>query len=86
MDQTTIMVIGLIAGALTTSSFVPQVMQTIKTRQTKDLSLGMYLALTAGVFLWLVYGIILNSPPVYLTNGITLLLATIILFLKIKHG
>jgi MtN3 and saliva related transmembrane protein len=86
MSEATIATIGFAAGTLTTASFLPQVMQTIKTRHTKDISLSMYFAFTSGVLLWLVYGIVLNSPPVYLTNGITLILASTILFLKIKHG
>jgi MtN3 and saliva related transmembrane protein len=86
MPETAVVAIGFIAGTLTTASFLPQVIQTIKTRKTKDLSLGMYTALSVGVFLWLIYGIALNSPPVYLTNGITFILASVILYLKIKHG
>ncbi len=86
MPETSVVVIGFLAGTLTTASFLPQVLQTIKTRKTKDISLGMYSAFTFGVFLWLIYGIALNSPPVYLTNGITLILAGTILFLKVKHG
>ena len=86
MPETAVVVIGFIAGTLTTASFLPQVLQTIKSRKTKDISLGMYAAFTFGVLLWLVYGIALNSPPVYLTNGITFILAGTILFLKIKHG
>jgi MtN3 and saliva related transmembrane protein len=86
MSETGVTIIGFAAATLTTASFVPQVIQTIRTKRTKDISLGMYTAVTLGVFLWLVYGLFLNNPPIYIANGITLSLASIILYLKIKHG
>ncbi len=52
--------IGIAAGAFTTLSFVPQVIQVVKTKSTKDISLPMFLMFTIGIFLWLVYGL-LNS-------------------------
>lgn len=86
MSESVITVIGFTAATLTTASFVPQVLQTISTRKTKDISLGMYIAVTIGVVLWLVYGIYLESPPIYIANGITAVLTSIILYLKLKHG
>ena len=78
--------IGLIGACLTTLSFLPQVIQTWKTKRTKDISLPMYTTFTVGVFLWLIYGIFINSTPVIAANSVTLVLASCILFLKIKHG
>jgi MtN3 and saliva related transmembrane protein len=79
-------VVGLVAATLTTISFLPQAIQTFKTKKTKDISLPMYLALTLGVCLWLIYGLYLQSLPIILANSITLVFASCILFLKIKHG
>jgi len=56
MDYITI--IGLIAGACTTISFLPQVFKIYRTRETRDLSLGMYIILSVGISLWVVYGIL----------------------------
>jgi MtN3 and saliva related transmembrane protein len=78
--------IGIVAGVATTSGFIPQAMKIYKTRKTKDISLGMYSLFTAGVFLWIVYGIFLGSFPLILFNSITLVLAAYVLFMKIKHG
>lgn len=78
--------IGMVAAVLTTCSFLPQAVKVIRTRQTKDLSLAMYVAFTAGVALWLVYGILLGEWPVILANAVTLVLAAIILTMKIRHG
>jgi len=84
MDIVTIM--GSCAGILTTSSFLPQFMKTLKTKKTKDLSVGMYSVLSAGMFLWLVYGILIGSIPVILANGVSFVLAVTILLLKFKYG
>ena len=80
-----ITILGLAAATCTTISFLPQAIKIIKTKHTKDLSLGMYLVLTTGVFLWFVYGIFIKDLPVILANGITLLFIVIILFLIIKY-
>ena len=79
-------VIGLIAGTLTTASFLPQVIRIVKTKQTKDLSLPMYIAFVIGIAFWLIYGILLGSLSVILANSITLILAGLILSFKIKYG
>jgi MtN3 and saliva related transmembrane protein len=50
-------VIGIIAGALSCTTFLPQVVKTWKSKSTKDVSLAMFLIATAGTTLWLVYGI-----------------------------
>jgi MtN3 and saliva related transmembrane protein len=77
--------IGLTAAFLTTISFVPQAVRIIKSRHTKDISLTMYAVLTTGIFLWLIYGIALDSWPIILANGTTLVLTLIILILKMKY-
>ncbi|OGG71230.1 hypothetical protein A3F27_01090 [Candidatus Kaiserbacteria bacterium RIFCSPHIGHO2_12_FULL_53_13] len=81
-----ITLIGLFAATCTTLSFLPQVMKTIKTKNTRDISLGMYGLFTVGVLSWLVYGILTADLPIVIANAITILLAGIILILKIKYG
>ena len=76
---------GLIAAFCTTLSFVPQAVKTIKTQDTSSISLAMYLLFTFGTGMWLVYGLESHNMPVILANAITLLLASTILFFKIKH-
>jgi MtN3 and saliva related transmembrane protein len=77
-------IIGSIAATLTTISFVPQVVKLVKTRHTKDISLSMYIIFTIGVALWLVYGIMLGRLPIIMSNAITLILTSVILYIKIK--
>ncbi|MCH2082780.1 MAG: SemiSWEET transporter [Saprospiraceae bacterium] len=75
--------IGLIAGVLTTLSFVPQVYRTWKTKSADDLSLGMFLMFTLGVILWLIYGFLIDDLPIILANIVTLSLAGTLLIFKI---
>jgi MtN3 and saliva related transmembrane protein len=77
--------IGFIAAILTTLSFVPQAWQIIKTRDTSGISLGMYSMFVTGVFLWLIHGWNIQDYAVISANGITLVLASIILVYKIKY-
>lgn len=79
-----ISVLGLLAASLTTISFLPQVFKTWKSRSAKDLSLGMFSIFTLGVALWLVYGIAINDLPVILANIVTLILASTLLFFKLR--
>ena len=83
MDYVT--VIGLIAGALTTISFFPQVLQIHRTKQTKDLSLPMFIILTIGIFLWLIYGILSKTLPVVMSNTIAFVFCSYIVIMKIKY-
>ena len=76
--------IGLAAGALTTTAFLPQVIKTWKSRSAKDLSLGMFSLFCTGVLLWLVYGIVVRDVPVIAANFLTLMLASTLLFFKLR--
>jgi MtN3 and saliva related transmembrane protein len=75
--------LGFAAAALTTSSFVPQALLTLRTRDVSGISLSMYGAFTLGVALWLVYGLALRSWPIVVANALTVALASTILLTKI---
>ena len=79
-------IIGLVAAICTTIAFFPQILLVYRTRQTRDLSLPTFILLTTGIFLWLVYGILLGSLPIILANSITLIGCFYILIMKIKYG
>jgi len=78
--------LGYAAAALTTSAFVPQAVRTIKSRDTRGISLWMYVIFTAGVALWLAYGIAAHSAPIAVANLVTLILSATVLVLKLRHG
>lgn len=76
--------LGYLAACLTTVSFAPQAWLTFRTRNVDGISLGMYGALTAGIVLWLVYGVLIRSWPLVAANVVTLSLAGSILVMKIR--
>ena len=77
--------IGALAATLTTASFVPQVLHTLRTKDVSGISLSMYSAFTLGVALWLVYGLLLGAWPIVIANAITVSLATCILAMKLRY-
>jgi MtN3 and saliva related transmembrane protein len=76
---------GLVAAALTTLAFLPQVVQTWRSRTAAGLSLPRLVALATGVALWLVYGLGTGQVPVILANGVTLGLVAVLLGLKLRE-
>jgi MtN3 and saliva related transmembrane protein len=81
----TIAIIGYIAGALTTISFVPQVVRAWKLKETRDLSLAMLILFAAGILLWTCYGIWTESLPIIAANVITFFLILVLLGLKVRY-
>jgi MtN3 and saliva related transmembrane protein len=59
---------GYVAATLTTLAFVPQALKTIRSKDTRSISLGMYVVFTIGIAFWLAYGIVLGSIPMILSN------------------
>lgn len=85
MEKIHIGIIGIIAGACTTMSFVPQIIKIIKTKHVRDISLMMYTVLTTGVFLWLIYGIFLDEFPIILANGVAFCLCLSVVIMKLVY-
>lgn len=68
MDSTTLEIFGLIAGAITSMGYIPQIYKGYKTKKLDDISYYMPGILAIGMFLWFVYGIILNAIAVIVAN------------------
>jgi len=79
-------VIGSAAGTLTTVAFIPQVVRAWKTGSVEDLSLWMLLAFTTGVGLWAIYGVVTAAVPLIITNGLTFILAMMLLTMKFRNS
>jgi|TARA_R110000824_G_scaffold390760_2_gene587392 MtN3 and saliva related transmembrane protein len=77
--------IGYLAAFLTTLSFVPQAIKTIRTQDTEGISVLMYLGFTVGVFLWMVYGIMRDDLVIIIANALTFLLALPILVIALRN-
>jgi MtN3 and saliva related transmembrane protein len=78
--------VGYLAATLTTAAFLPQVFQVWQSKSTKDLSLSTLLSFIAGISIWLIYGLLVNSAPIIVANAVTLVLNLVILRFKFKYG
>ncbi|MDX1546673.1 MAG: SemiSWEET transporter [Rhodothermales bacterium] len=83
--MTFVTIIGLVAGALTTLAFLPQVVKTWRVKSSEDLSLGTFALIFTGVALWLVYGLLTDDLPIILANVVTLGLVGTVLGLAIRY-
>lgn len=82
MDTTQL---GYLAALLTTGSFLPQVLHTLRTRDTHSISLSMYLMLVCGTGTWLLYGLSIAALPVVLANALSMLMSSVILVVKLRE-
>jgi MtN3 and saliva related transmembrane protein len=83
MDYMTM--IGLAAAALGGISLFPQLLKVLQTKSTKDISLGMIIIFSSSIFLWLVYGILMENSPIIIANFFGFIQALIILLFKLKY-
>ncbi len=78
--------IGALAGILTTLAFAPQVVKSFRSKSVEDISLVMYAGLCTGILLWICYGALIGSRPLMAANGITLVLAGSVLYLRLRYA
>lgn len=81
----TIILIGYMAGTLTTVSFLPQVIRSWKTKSTHDISFAMLALFGLGMLLWAIYGFWIESLPIILANAITFGLIIVLLAMKVRY-
>ena len=79
-------ILGFLAGTLTTVAFVPQIIKIATTRHVRDISLFMYVILSAGILLWLVYGLLIREAPIILANSVAFILCSYIMAMKLVYG
>lgn len=79
------LMIGYLAGTLTTLAFAPQLLKALKTKSTKDISLLMLLCSTTGMILWLYHGLLIKDMALILANSVSVALASTLLVYKLKR-
>jgi len=84
--MSTEILVSAAAATLTTAAFVPQALHIIRHKETKAISLFMYIAFAAGVALWLLFGCLIGNWPIIISNAITIALALAIIAMKLKYG
>ncbi len=85
MQGQQIEMIGFTAAFLTTAAFVPKLVRVLKLRSAPEMSLPTFSTFSAGVVMWLLYGIYRGSVPMIVSNSLTLALTVGILLLKVKY-
>ncbi len=78
-------VLGYSAGAITSLTFLPQVLKTWKNKSAKDISLLMFLIAAVNEIMWIVYGVLLNNWVIILTNAIVLSMSLIMIYFKLRY-
>jgi MtN3 and saliva related transmembrane protein len=76
--------IGLVAAVCTTGAFVPQVTRVWRLKSAKEISLTAFAAFSLGTSFWTAYGLLINSVPVILANGVTLALSLAMVVMKLN--
>lgn len=79
-----IKILGLVAGTITSITFIPQVLQIWKTKSAKDINILMLSLLITGVSLWLTYGIVVKDVAIIYTNGMVLAMSLLMLYFKFR--
>ena len=78
-------IVGIIAGALSCTTFLPQVVKTWKSKSVKDVSLNMFLIAAVSASLWLIYGILIHSISIIGTNIVVVFFSLVMLLLIFKN-
>ena len=78
-------IIGLVAGTITSITFLPQVIRIWKTKSAKDLSMLMMIMLIGGTTLWFSYGLMIKDAAIIYTNSMVLAMSLIMMFFKLKY-
>jgi len=77
--------IGIVAGVLTASSMLPQLIKVVKKKEAEDISLVMLVVLMSGIAMWIVYGIFRDDWPIIITNSFSLLVNILLTFFRVKY-
>lgn len=85
MADPSVRLLGYLAAALTTASFFPQAIKTLRSGDTAGISLGMYVLFTTGIAAWALYGLLSRDGPVLVANLLTLLPAGVVLQRKLAQ-
>ena len=85
LDEVTMGVIGIIAGILILSGWVPQIVKGDRSKKLDDVSPYLMILIFAGAVLWLIYGIALDDVYIMGVNIAAMVLTMIVLSMKLKY-
>ena len=76
--------VGILAGVLTSTAMIPQLIKTIKEQNAENISPFMVIILILGTGTWSYYGVLKDDLPIIITNGFSCLVNSVMLFFKVK--
>lgn len=74
-------ILGYIAGTLTTICLLPQLIQLIMTKKSKDVSIPTFIILLIGQIIWIIYGVFIKDIRIIVANSVSVILGISIVFL-----
>jgi MtN3 and saliva related transmembrane protein len=74
--------VGFFAASLGVASFMPQVVKIWRSKSVEAISSLMYVIYSVSVILWIIYGVMIKSPPLIIANLLILFLTISILAMK----
>ncbi len=77
-----VFLLGLVAGAITSVGFIPQLIRGYKTKELKDVSYFMPAILAVGMTLWLLYGVLKEALPIIIANALGVGCCLVLLAMK----
>ena len=78
--------LGLVAGAITSVGFIPQLIRGFRTKKLDDISYFMPIVLAVGMVLWLVYGVMLAELPIIAANAFGASCSVVLIMMKYKYS
>jgi len=79
-------ILGYTAGAITSLTFLPQVIKTLKEKSARDVSMMMFIIAVVNQTMWVVYGALLSNWVIILTNAVILSMSLTMIILKIRYS
>lgn len=86
MNIINIEILGFIAGIIITTAHIPQIMKSVRTKLTHDISLTLYCMIWIGMALWMTYGYYKDALAVFVMNCISITAISIMIYLKLRYG
>jgi len=79
-------IVGLIAGAITSLGFIPQLLKGFETKKLDDVSYFMPIVLAIGMSIWFLYGYLIASIAVMIANAFSIFCCFLLIFMKKRYS
>ena len=77
---------GLLAGAITSFGFIPQLVKGFRSKKLDDVSYFMPAVLSTGMILWFIYGFFVQSFAIMIANAFSTSCCLILIIMKKRYA